>query len=263
MTVPLQGWHLNDDGSPRANKTVYYKAASDAEPNPNPVQPGTTATNVSGRWHIDAPDGEWDVYLVDGPTMRIWKARTSPPMGFGNAQIAAAANIDLTKLGAGTLNDAIVADNVATNLQERLQDMVSQIRAMMGTPGGHWYEATPHTLAQAASHGAGYQGVHGLAGNVAALGLITGVAGNHFKVGTATTPLTVGGTPPDPFWSEVNVVFPVAFPTVCLGVWITPVSALAFGYCGGVSSSQFVGGLASSAAPNVTNKQFSWLALGY
>src|SRR5262245_47286693 len=132
MTDDLQGWHFDDDGTPRQGKTVELRPASDLEPNPGaPIT--TTATDINGRWGFSGqPPAAYDVYLTDGPTKRIWKGNTHPPFSLTNAQIAPAANVDLTKLGAGTLSDAGPADNIATNLQERLSDIIAQLKAFGG-----------------------------------------------------------------------------------------------------------------------------------
>lgn len=134
MSTTLKGWHTDDDGSPRANKTVYCKEASESEPNPNAIQ-STTTTNVSGRWLLSGLDDtkKWDVYVEDGATLRMYKALSSPPLSFADAQIAAAAAIQLTKLSAGTIDTAYDPAATPTNLEER----ISQILATAARAGGN------------------------------------------------------------------------------------------------------------------------------
>lgn len=91
-TLTLQNWHADDDGTPRANKTVVYKAASDAEPNANPVL-GTTTTNASGKWQFTGvADGDYDVYLTDGVTVRFWKGLAALPLTFARAPVGPVTN---------------------------------------------------------------------------------------------------------------------------------------------------------------------------
>lgn len=91
-TLTLQNWHADDSGAPRSGATVTYKAASASEPNPNPVL-GTTTTNASGRWQFTGvADGDYDVYLTDGVTVRFWKGLAALPLTFAKAPVGPVAN---------------------------------------------------------------------------------------------------------------------------------------------------------------------------
>jgi microcystin-dependent protein len=140
VTLPLSNWHANNNGTPRANATVTYKAASLAEPNPNPVL-GTTLTNSSGRWsfNVDETAGPYDVYLTDsdGTTVIFWKGLAKLPHSFGDLQVATDAAIQLTKLIGGTIDDTATPGAVAASLAVRLNQFANLFKQIVGHAAWH------------------------------------------------------------------------------------------------------------------------------
>lgn len=100
----------------------------------------TTTTTVDGMWEFTGlASGLYDVEALYGSVPLWWRAYTAIPQAFGDGQLAAAADIALTKLNQGTANQAITVNGTSTTLDNRISQMVAQLKQTLGTT--NWYDA--------------------------------------------------------------------------------------------------------------------------
>jgi len=166
-------------------------------------------------------------------------------------------SIPLTSLPAGSANAAITPDGVAANLDDRLNDIVAQLRQILGTTP--WYGTPPDTLLTLNTHRANTANVHGLPAGISPLGC--GGSGQILKFGTAVTGAQTSVGSPTIFQSNVNITFSPAFPTACDAVvantaahgWVVP---------SGIGAGGF-NAIVGSTNTGVNGINVYWIAIGH
>lgn len=142
MAQDLRIYIETDGGVGVSGWTVTRRAARKTGA-PGAIQ-GTTTTDVNGMAEftsVDPATGPWDIYATNGTAVREWRGYTSPPLAVTDLQVATTANILLTKLDEGTIDDTVDPATTPTTLQARLSQFAALLKALGGgsafnTPAG-------------------------------------------------------------------------------------------------------------------------------
>jgi hypothetical protein len=266
VALELRDYLLTDAGVAVAGWTVNLRTGRKTGA-PGAILFSTT-TDVNGMWEfVDGAAGvvlvagtKYDVQATSGTHERWWRGYTAIPQEFGDLQIAAAAGILLSKLAAGTANQGVTPDGTAANLDDRINDIVSQLKAMGGLT--NWYTAPSTTLFAASGHIGAAGNVHGLPSPASVLGCAG--SGQFVKFGTGTTGSETSTGSPTIYKASQAITFSPAFPTACDGVWVTPTNGTTqWGGAFSVTAAGFTGVLSSTNTGVVATQTFAWLAMGH
>lgn len=138
MALELRGYLLTDAGVALSGWTVNVRNARKTGA-PNAIL-YTTTTDVNGMWEfVDGSGGVtlsasqlYDVDATSGSHQRWRRGYDSPSISITDLQISPTANITLTKLDEGTIDDTVDPATTPTTLQARL----SQFAALLKRLGG-------------------------------------------------------------------------------------------------------------------------------